>query len=181
MSLSNQVLRLGPDKLLLQNDEPSALGLLALELSNLVGDLGLAVTAGLDALLRVADLLEHAAALVEGVGVRVLLLAQLAQHHAHLVADVAKGLIAGLLAPLGQLCRDRHPLLSSGLVRVDQVVVRLDQPVQLARQLRLHVPAQRREREALAPGAAGVAGRALVRADRQCSVPAVVLVDPGIV
>lgn len=137
LGLCDQVLRLGPDELLLEDDEPGALGLLGLDLCDLVGDLALPIAAGLDALLGVADLLHDAAGVVEGVGVVVLLLADLAEDDADLVADVADGLIAGLLAPLGQLGGDADALAAGGLVGADDVVGRLDQLVQLARQLRL--------------------------------------------
>lgn len=178
LSLGNQVLRLGPDELLLKDDKPGALGLLGLDLGDLIRDLALPVAAGLDALLGVADLLHGPARVVEGVGVVVLLLADLAEDDADLVADVADGLVARLLAPLGQLARDADALLARGLVRADDVVGRLDQLVQLARQLRLDGAAQRGQREAHAVGrpAAAARGRAggaagLAGADGEIAVP----------
>lgn len=88
LRLSNQVLRLGSNKLLLQHHQPRALGLFGLELCNLLGDLGLAVAARLHALLRVTDRLEGTPAVVQRMRVVVLLLAYLREDHADLVADV---------------------------------------------------------------------------------------------
>lgn len=182
LGLGDQILRLSPDELLLEHNQPGALGLLGLQLGNLVRDLALPVAAGLDALLGVADLLHDAAGVVEGVGVVVLLLADLAEDDADLVADVADGLVARLLAPLGQLGRDADALAARGLVRADDVVGRLDQLVQLARQLRLDGAAQRGQREAHAVGPAAAArGRAgaaagLAGADGKIAMPSVRLV-----
>lgn len=182
MSLGNQILRLGPDKLLLKNNQPGALRLLGLDLGNLIGDLALSVTAGLDALLGVADLLHDAPGIIQRVGVVVLLLADLAEDDADLVADVADGLVAGLLAPVGQLGRNADALAARGLVRADDVVGRLDQLVQLARQLWLDRAAQGGQREAHAVGPAAAArGRAgvaagLAGADGKIAVPSVRLV-----
>lgn len=111
-------------------------------------------------------------------GVVVLLLADLAEDDADLVADVADGLVARLLAPLGQLRRDADALPARGLVRADDVVGRLDQLVQLARQLRLDGAAQRRQRESYAVGPAAARGRAggaagLAGADGKVAVPSV--------
>ena len=133
LRLGDQVLGLGPNELLLQDDQPGALGLLGLELGDLVGDLALALAAGLDALLRVADRLEHAAAVVQRVGVAVLLLAQLREQHADLVADVAYRVVARLLPPLGELRGDGYPLLGGRLVGPHEVVLRLDQAEEPAR------------------------------------------------
>lgn len=182
LGLSHQVLRLSPDELLLEDHEPGALGLLGLDLGDLVRDLALPVAAGLDALLGVADLLHAPAGVVEGVGVVVLLLADLADDDADLVADVADGLVARLLAPLGQLRGDADALLARGLVRADDVVGRLDELVQLARQLRLDGAAQRGQREAHAVGPAGAAGGAgaaagLAGADGEIAVPSIFLVQ----
>lgn len=77
LRLRNQILRLRPHELLLEDDEALALGLLELELLDLVCDFRLSVAAGLHALLRVTDGLEDGAGLVEAVRVRVLLRAQL--------------------------------------------------------------------------------------------------------
>jgi hypothetical protein len=179
LCFGNQILRLGPDKLLLEDDKPSALRLLGLELRDLIRDLALPVAAGLDALFRVADLLHDPTGIVECVGVVVLLLADLAEDDADLVADVADGLVARLLAPLGQLRGYADALAASGLVGAYDVVGRLDQLVQPARQLRLDGAAQRRQREADAVGPAAGAGRAgaaagLARADGKITMPGVV-------
>lgn len=115
-------------------------------------------------------------------GVVVLLLANLAEDDADLVADVADGLVARLLAPVGQLRRDADALAARGLVRAHHVVGRLDQLVQLARQLRLDGPAEGGQREAHAVGPAATArGRAgvaagLAGADGKIAVPSVRLV-----
>jgi len=109
-----------------------------------------AVSARLHALLGVADRLEHGAALVERVRIVVLLLAQLRQHNAHFITDVADGIVARLLAPLRQLCGDRDALLGRRLVRRNQVVLRLDQPEEPLGELGLRRAAQGREAEAAA-------------------------------
>lgn len=168
LRLGDQVLRLGPDQLLLQHGQFGALGLLVLEPGDLFRDLPLVLAAGVDALLRVPDGLEQAARVVEGVGVRVLLLAELRDDDAHFVADVADGLVARLLAPLRQLRGDADALLARRLVGRDQVVVRLDELVQPARQLGLDGTPQGRQREPMAgtTGVAGAAAGVLLGADR---------------
>ncbi|KAF4512605.1 hypothetical protein G6O67_001722 [Ophiocordyceps sinensis] len=148
LRLGHQVLSLGPNKLLLQDDQLGALGLLALELGDLVGNLDLAVAARLDALFCVANRLEAAAGLVEGVRVRVLLLAHLAQDDANLVRDVVDSVISRLLAPVGELLGDGDALTAGRLVSRDEIVFRLDEAEQLARQLRLDGTAERVEGEA---------------------------------
>jgi len=55
LRLSHQVFRFGPHQLLLEDDELRALGLLDLELLDLVGDLALAVPTRLNALFGVTN------------------------------------------------------------------------------------------------------------------------------
>lgn len=122
LGLGDQGLGLGTDKLLLENDNLGRVGLLVLELSNLVGDLLLAccgrsilhnaytrtgraertVAAGLDRGLNVADALHGDAVLVVAVDVLVLELADLVEEDAELVGDVRDILVAAL-APDGEL------------------------------------------------------------------------------
>lgn len=168
LRLGHQVLSLSPDQFLLQRHKLCAFRLLALQLGNLVGNLPLPVAARLHALLCIPDLLQNAAAVVDGMRKRVLLLAHLGHDDADLVADVADSLVARLLAPLRQLRGDADALLARRLVGRDQVVVRLDELVQPARQLGLDGTPQGRQREPMA-GTTGVAGAAtgvLLGADR---------------
>lgn len=79
LGLGDEGLGLGTDKLLLEDNNLGGVGLLVLELGNLVGDLLLAVTAGLDRGLDVADALHSDAVLIIAVDVLVLELANLVQ------------------------------------------------------------------------------------------------------
>lgn len=158
LSFGDQVLCLGADKLLLKDHEPRALGLLQLELGNLVGNLILAITARLHTLLRVANVLQNTACIVQRVSILFLLLAKLAQDDADLVRDVRDGGVVGLLAPLGQLGGNGGALTAGGLVGVDEVVLALDDLVEFARELGLNVAAEGVEGEAGALGGAVVLG-----------------------
>ena len=102
LSLGDEGLGLGTDKLLLEDNNLGGIGLLVLELSNLVGDLLLAVTAGLHRGLDVADALHGDAVLVIAVDVLVLELANLVQQDTELVGDVGN-ILVGTLAPDGEL------------------------------------------------------------------------------
>lgn len=173
LRLRHKVLRLRSDQFLLQRHELCALGLLALQLRNLVRNLSLAIPARLHALLGVADLLQRRAGIVHRMRIPVLLLAHLGHDDADLVADIADSLVTSLLAPFGQLGADGHALAACGLVRRDQVVGRLDQLVELAGQLGLDGAAQRGEAEADAVRARRGAGPAVVltRADGEGAIP----------
>lgn len=102
LGLGDEGLGLGTDELLLEDDNLGGVGLLVLELGNLVGDLLFAVTAGLDRGLDVADALHGDAVLVIAVDVLVLELTNLVQQDAELVGDVGDILI-GTLTPDGEL------------------------------------------------------------------------------
>lgn len=158
LGFGNQVLCLGADKLLLKDHESRTLGLLHLELGNLVGNLILAIAARLHALLRVANVLQNTPGVVQRVSILLLLLAKLAQDDANLVRNVRDGGVVGLLAPLGQLGGDGGALAAGGLVGVDEVVLALDDLVELARELGLDVSAEGVEGEASALGGAVVLG-----------------------
>jgi hypothetical protein len=98
-------------------------------------------TARLHRALGVANLLQHAAAVLQSLGKQVLLLSNLRQQHTELVADIAQGLVVGALAPLAQLSSDGSALFGSLFVGVDRMVLRLDELVELLGQLGLLVAA----------------------------------------
>lgn len=102
LGLGNEGFGLGTDELLLEDNNLGGVGLLVLELGNLVGDLLLAVTAGLHRGLDVADALHGDAVLVIAVDVLVLELANFVQQDTKLVGDVGDVLV-GTLAPDGEL------------------------------------------------------------------------------
>jgi hypothetical protein len=121
LSLGDERLGLSTDKLLLQDDNLGGVGLLVLELSNLVGDLLLAcaklvigrnkgssvaalltVAAGLDGSLNVANALHGDAVLVVTVDVLVLELTNLVEKDTELVGDV-RDILVSALSPDGQL------------------------------------------------------------------------------
>lgn len=148
LRLRNQILSLGPNELLLQHHQFSTLRLLHLELLNLVGNLALRVSAGLYALLRVTNRLEYAPRVVQRMRISVLLLTHLAHDHAHLVREVADGIIAGLLAPLRELGGDGVTLAAGGLVGRNEVVLGLDEAEEAAGELGLDGAAEGTEGEA---------------------------------
>ena len=119
--------------------------------------------AGLDRALGVANLLQHASAVLEVLRKQVLLLRDFGQQHAQLVADVRQGVVLGALAPFAELAGDAVGLAAGGLVGADLVVLRLDQLVQLLGQLGLLDAAQRRHAEVVL--AARLFALALLRAD----------------
>jgi hypothetical protein len=96
-------------------------------------------TAGLHRALRIANLLQHATAVLQSLGEQVLLLSNLRQQHTKLVADIAQGLVVGALAPLAQLSGNGSTLFGSLFVSVDRMVLRLDELVELLGQLGLLV------------------------------------------
>lgn len=81
LRLSHQILRLGPDQLLLELGDLRTLRLLVLQLLNLVCDLALVIPARLHRALRVPDLLQHAPVVFQVLREDVFLLAQLGQQH----------------------------------------------------------------------------------------------------
>lgn len=106
LGLSNKRLRLCPDELLLEHDDARRVGLLILQLRDLVGDLRLAVAAGLDGRLDVPDRLDRDPILVVPVDELIFELADLVDQDAELVGDVGDVVVAGF-APEGQLLLDR--------------------------------------------------------------------------
>ena len=171
LGLSNQVPRLGAHELLLELHELGALGLLVLELLDLVGDLGFGVAAGLHAALGVADLLEQGAVVLKVLRHELLLLAQLRQQDAELVADVRQRLVARRLAPIGQLRGDGDALAARRLNGPDRVVLRLDELEKLLGQFGLLDTPQRGHGEAVTRGILGAGRLALLGADGECAIP----------
>ncbi len=126
LSLSNQVLGLSADKLLLKGDQADTLWFLHLGPLDLILDLSPVVPAWLDTLLGVADSLQDGPRVVQVVRVEVLLLANLTEENTDLVGEVGDGIISSLLTPLGELRSDSDALLASSLVSTDKVVLGLD-------------------------------------------------------
>ena len=98
-------------------------------------------TAGLHRALRVANLLQHATAILKSLGKQVLLLSNLRQQYTKLVADITQGLVVGALAPLAELASNGSALFGSLLVGIDCMVLGLDELVELLGQLGLLVAA----------------------------------------
>lgn len=127
MGLGHQVLRLCSNQLLLQDHQSRVLWLLHLELVDLILNLLSVVPARLDALLRVSDRLQNRPGIIQVVCIDILLLAQLAEQHPDLVGKLGDGIVAGLLAPVGELCANGETLFACGFVSADEVVLRLDE------------------------------------------------------
>jgi hypothetical protein len=121
LCLGDERLGLGANQLLLENNNLGGIGLLVLELRNLVGDLLLAwrglvgvgrgqsfvgslltVAAGLDRSLNVTDTLDGNAVLIVSVNILILELANLVHQNAELVGNVRDVFVSGF-APDGQL------------------------------------------------------------------------------
>lgn len=98
-------------------------------------------TARLHRALRVANLLQHAAAVLEPLRKQVLLLSDFRQQHTKLVADIAQSLVVGALAPLAQLAGNGSALFGSLFIGINRVILRLDELVEFLGQLRLLVTA----------------------------------------
>lgn len=96
LGLGNERLGLSTDKLLLEHDNLWAVGLLVLELSDLVGDLLLAVSAWLNGCLDVADALDGDSVLVVAVDELVFQLTNLVDEHTELVGDIGNVVVAAL-------------------------------------------------------------------------------------
>lgn len=90
------------DELLLEDDDARGVGLLVFELSDLVGDLLLAVAARLDGSFDVADALNSDAVLIVAVDKLVFKLTDFIDQNAKFVGDIGDVVIA-CLAPDGQL------------------------------------------------------------------------------
>jgi len=170
LSLSDQVLGLGTDELLLQSHQSSALRLLHLGPCDLILDLSTVISAWLDALLSVTDSLQEVPGVIQVVCVKILLLANLTEKNTDLVGEVGDGIIAGLLTPLGKLRCDRDALLACGLVSTDEVVLGLDELEQTSGQIWLGSSAKTGEGEATARALAGLLPL-LVGADRERTIP----------
>lgn len=169
LCLCNQILRFCSNKLLLQSNQLCAFWLLCLELGNLVCDLCLVVSAGLDTLLRIPDRLQDCSAIVQVVCIEVLLFAKFGQQDANLVGDIADSIVGCSFAPVRELACDGEALFASSFVALDEVVLRLDELVELFTQLWLNSAAEGAEAEAMTSArGAGV----LVGADREGSIPA---------
>jgi hypothetical protein len=158
---------------LLQDHQSRVLWLLHLELVDLILDLLSVVPAWLDTLLGVSDRLQHRPGIVQVVRIDIFLLAQLAEQNADLVGELRDGIVAGLLAPVGELGADREALLACGFVGADEVVLGLDETEEFLGQLRLPSSAQAGEREATARAPLRAAALVLVpaRANGECSIP----------
>lgn len=88
LGFRNEGLGFSADELLLKDDNARRVGLLVLELSNLVGDLLLAVSAGLDGSFNVADALDSDTVLVVAVDELVFEFTDFVDQHTKLVCDV---------------------------------------------------------------------------------------------
>jgi hypothetical protein len=132
LRLSNQVLGLGSDHFLLQSDNSGALWLPHLRLLDVIEDLLLVVSAGLNALLGVSDCFQKSAGVVDVMRIDVLLLAQLCENNPNLVGELRDGIVTSLFAPFGELGSDVNTLLACNFVCTDQVVFSLDELKQLS-------------------------------------------------
>lgn len=181
-----QALGFGADQLLLQRDELGGFGLFVLELLDLVLDLRETSSSAispsrpminmtktnlllmrptrLHATLRIANLLQHPPTVLQPLRIQILLLRNLRQQHAQLVADVAHGFILRALAPLAQLAGDRGGFLGRGFVGADGVVFGLDEAVEALGELGLLDAAERGEGEVVFAAAGGLGGAAGVAA-----------------
>jgi hypothetical protein len=102
LSFGDQRLGFSADEFLLENDDAGRVWFLVLKLGDLVGDLLLAVTAGLDRGLDVADRLHCDAVLVVAVDELIFQLADLVDEDTELVGDVGN-IVVAKLAPQGEL------------------------------------------------------------------------------
>lgn len=171
LSLSNQVLSLSANQLLLKSNESRALWFLHLGLLDVILDLSTVVSAWLDALLSVTDSLQEVSGVIQVVCVKVLLLANLTEKNTDLIGEVGDGIIAGLLTPLGELRCDGDALLAGSLVRTDEVVLGLDESEETASEVWLGCTAEGREGEPATSALVAVVSSVAVGADRQRAVP----------
>lgn len=114
--------------------------------------------------LRIANLLQNTPTILQTLRIQILLLRDLRQQHAQLVANIAHGLILCALAPLAQLAGDRSGFFGGGLIGADGVVLRLDQTVEALGELGLLDSAQGGEGEMVFAAAAGLGCAACVAA-----------------
>lgn len=127
LRLSNQILRLGTNKLMLQRGDTSTIRILVLELGNLISDLLTLFPRRLNRSLHIANMLQDTARVLQILRIEVFLLADLGQHDAQLVGDVRDGIVFGGLAPVGELGGDGTALTAGGFVCTDRIVLALDQ------------------------------------------------------
>lgn len=118
LSLGHQGLGFGADKLLLQHHNSWAVGLLVLELGNLIGDLLLAVSRWLDRSFNVADRLDGDTVLVVAIDELVFQFANLVDQDPELVGDITD-IFVGTFTPDGEL------LLGARLVARDETIQRV--------------------------------------------------------
>lgn len=169
LSLCNQVLCFGSNKLLLEGDQLGTGGLLVLEFLNLITNLGLLVTAGLDTALNVPNLFQDGAIVLEVLDKEIFLLANLGKDDTNLVADVGNGVVVGGLTPVGQLRGDREPFTAGSLVSGDGMILGFDQLVEFLGQLGLCGAAQGGDGEGVFGCCFGMV-ILLARADGKCAV-----------
>lgn len=169
LSLCNQVLCFGSNELLLEGDQLGAGGLLVLEFLNLITNLCLLVTAGLDTAFNVPDLFQDGAIVLEVLDKEIFLLANLGKDDTDLVADVGNGIVVGGLTPVGQLRGDREPLTAGSLVGGDGMILGFDQLVEFLGQLGLCGAAQSGDGEGVFGCCFGMV-ILLARADGKCAV-----------
>lgn len=131
LRLRNQTLRLSPDQLLLELPKLRRIGILILELLDVISDLLLVVARRLHTALSVPDALEQAARLLEVLRKEVFLLGDFGEEDAELVGDVAEGVVVGLFAPLGELGGDGGALAAGVFVGADDVGFGFDELVEL--------------------------------------------------
>ena len=126
------------------------------------------LTTRLDAPLRVPNRFEDDAGLLEVLRVAVLLLADLAQQDAELVAEVGHGVIACLLAPVGQLAGDGGALAARVFMGGNGVGLGFDELEELLGEVGL-----RRAAEAVGRGVSRLAvdGRVRVAGSGKGRVP----------
>ena len=171
LSLSNQVLRLSANQLLLKSNESRALWFLHLGLLDVILDLSTVISAWLDALLSVTDSLQEVPGVIQVVCVKILLLANLTEKNTDLVGEVGDGIIAGLLTPLGKLRCDRDALLAGSLVRTDEVVLSLNESEETTSEVWLGCTAEGREGESTTSALVAVVSPVAIGADRKRAVP----------
>ena len=171
LSLSNQVLSLSANQLLLKSNESRALWFLHLGLLDVILDLSTVISAWLDTLLSVTDSLQEVSGVIQVVCVKILLLANLTKKNTDLVGEVGHGIIAGLLTPLGELRCDGDALLAGSLVRTDEVILGLNESEETASEVWLGCTTEGREGESATSALVAVVSPVAVGADRKRAVP----------
>lgn len=137
LGLSDKGLSLGSDKLLLKNNNLGGVGLLVLEVGNLVGDLLLSVSRGLDGSLNVSHGLQGDSVLVVLVDELVLELTNLVDENTELVGDVGDILVS-VLTPERQLLGNLSSLSGLLLDGSHHVLLHLDELGELSGEIGAH-------------------------------------------